>query len=157
MHTILCNIDCYSGVVHPSWKIQLLLLTSLPTASNCSRPSLSFSPSSTMPSGPRLANLKRAHLLLGAPLFQVQSCNTQRHLVLTQTLPTIKMQGNIVENYVRRIDSLISQLNTIFYCMPDNKLIHITLIKGYYSVLGPTLSPTIVGNLPVLPCPPNTT
>ena len=39
------------------------------------------------------------------------------------------MQGNDADEYIRRIDSLVSQLNSIGYRTPDEELIHITL-KG---------------------------
>jgi hypothetical protein len=58
-----------------------------------------------------------------------ESRNTQRRLVLTQTLSAVKMQGNDADEYIRRIDSIVSQLNSIGYRTPDEELIHITF-KG---------------------------
>ena len=131
LYTILRHKDCYSGVVQLPLEV---FATDDGILAYCKRQIKAIALIPSTVHDDLLSTINKFDedpFALWQRLQSMYECrNTQRRLVLIQTFFAVKMQGNDAYEYIRRIDSLVSQLNSIGYRTLDEELIHIKL-KGF--------------------------
>ena len=153
LYTILRHKDCYSGVVQLPLEISA---TDDGILAYCKRQikAIALIPSTVHDDMlSTISKFDEDPFALWQHLQSMYECrNTQRRLVLIQTFFAVKMQGNDAYEYIRRIDSLVSQLNSIGY-----RTLEFTSNSKDFPQRGPTLSPTSVESSLATLHPPITT